>query len=841
MRITYDATLNPGADQYYGEMVLSNLLYEDGASIQVNSYLAMTFNSPAPVDETGVSMQFGETWVGVTVTTDSVAIGTNLYSVSMLLSFATPHTMDAKDTITIEVNGDLTTNTDTYLDSFVIAADQAPDVNGMVSVACAAAPDPALSDIKPVITLTRGSQTTPVTLHYGTTTSIVLQQGEYTVQGDDIRTSDLTVSAPLVISPATLTVSPSATVAVNVAFGTIQRMAALDVVIDTLTDLEAETLDITLLDEASGTTIASFASPVGSTTQLRELPVSGPAQFEIDHIALNNGDYSFEVPDVTLANALQTVNITDQQVTRTQIDTTGFMQVRINVTAGATLPTQISLRLTGDTMNYTQTIDVETYSTAFDVPLEPGVYTVSAPTFLFGGVVYEIDVPDSLTVGGSTASSLNVSIAPSANLNVRGFPSFLSFGGCADLAPTNADDFIAARASSMFIYAGTDGAGDSTDYLEDDPQTRALIELARNVEANLNGQAVLPVLISYTCNLSLGDTLDVLADADAHAHSFANYILALNIANGYVDAAHPVPAGFIVNPDFLGACQQASLPPGHGMPVRAPLQTAMDHWSITTPIPPGITEDIQGYVAAVNWLTRTVAPKVTFGWQINLWGVGYSEWIYDDSNPADWAQQTADYIESLAVYSGDNTPDFLAIDRYEADDFTQRAYIDGYCYGPREWQRYFDFCEGVSRALKLPVMPWQIPARRTPNTTDQVNTDFDSQHWGTGGSCILGDPAIGWDYHNVNATILGLQFPTSFPAMGATAEDMYIRSEPFDISAPMYTDFPLRGIFAVLLGGGSTTGLVSAIGNPEPWTREKINAYMNDPISFDDTGNRKRR
>jgi hypothetical protein len=145
----------------------------------------------------------------------------------------------------------------------------------------------------------------------------------------------------------------------------------------------------------------------------------------------------------------------------------------------------------------------------------------------------------------------------------------------------------------------------------------------------------------------------------------------------------------------------------------------------------------------------------------------------------------------------------------------------------------------LSRALKIPVMPWQIPASRTPNTTDQVNADFDSQHWGTGGSCIFGDPAIGSDYHNVHPTILALQFPSAFQAdMGATAEDMYIRSEPFDISQPVYTDFPLRGIFAVLLGGGSTTGIISSVGNPEPWTRNKLNAYMDNPIRFDSTSTR---
>jgi len=106
------------------------------------------------------------------------------------------------------------------------------------------------------------------------------------------------------------------------------------------------------------------------------------------------------------------------------------------------------------------------------------------------------------------------------------------------------------------------------------------------------------------------------------------------------------------------------------------------------------------------------------------------------------------------------------------------------------------------------------------------------QHWGTGGSYMLGDAGINSDYHNVNPKILALEFNPAFLYMGTTAEDIFIRAEPFDLTTPAYGDFPLRGIFSVLLGGGSTTGIVSSIGNPEPWVRNKLNAYMENPILF---------
>ena len=190
-----------------------------------------------------------------------------------------------------------------------------------------------------------------------------------------------------------------------------------------------------------------------------------------------------------------------------------------------------------------------------------------ADDFLDTSVVYAVETPSLLSVPASASAQVDVTIEASANLSVRGFPAYLCFGGCANLTPSNQADFAAARATSVFDYAGTDGAGDSSVYLSDDPQTRATITLARTVETQLgNIQPVLPVMVSYTCNLSLGYMPTILANADAHAHSLSNYILALNIAMEAVDSGHPVPAGFIVNPDFLASASK----PTTGRPTRCP-------------------------------------------------------------------------------------------------------------------------------------------------------------------------------------------------------------------------------------------------------------------------------
>ena len=226
--------------------------------------------------------------------------------------------------------------------------------------------------------------------------------------------------------------------------------------------------------------------------------------------------------------------------------------------------------------------------------------------------------------------------------------------------------------------------------------------------------SVLPVMISYTCDLSGGDTFGRLSNAEGLAYSFANLILSLQIAKKHEVT---VPAGYIVNPDFLGECQKAQLPPSFQMPVQSPLQMALSHRNVGATIPSSITNKLQGYVLAVNWLIRTVADGVTFGWQVNLWGVDSSEWIYSKDpkdSPKDNALKTADYIRSLDVYNGDWKPDFLAVDRYEADDVTMRAYVNDYYYGPYESGKFFDYCGELSLALQVPVMPWQILASRIP-------------------------------------------------------------------------------------------------------------------------------
>jgi hypothetical protein len=343
-------------------------------------------------------------------------------------------------------------------------------------------------------------------------------------------------------------------------------------------------------------------------------------------------------------------------------------------------------------------------------------------------------------------------------------------------------------------------------------------------------------MISYTVNLSLGDSDKLLQSASGLEHSFGNLILSMQLAKKA--SQKEVPVGYIVNPDFLGDNQQAGRTPEYSMPVVEPLTKALAYRKVDAVVPSTVTNTLAGYAQAVNWLVRTVAPEATFGWQANLWGVGSSAWIYDKNDNTVSvvnAKNTAAYIKALGVYDGVYAPDFLAIDRYEADDFTQRAYANSYCYGPREWARFYDFVRTVALELRVPVMPWQIPASRIPRTADDTVTpgSLEPDHWGTGGTYIFGDPGIGSDLENIHPVVRDIQ-PGAL-VQQESVESLFKSAEPFDLGVPTWGDFPLRGIFSVLLGGGSTTGVVTSIGTTGKWTQERISEYMADPIPLTST------
>ncbi|KAF8634637.1 hypothetical protein AX17_004133 [Amanita inopinata Kibby_2008] len=829
----------------WGTLVVSDIHYDDGTGVTVKEFLGVTFKSPAAIKQDGFWATDANPWVDITPTINNKQIASDRFQVTAELKVENGYTFKDNIKLNFGIPGDLHLDPDSFTKSFILIADGLPLLTGTVRVDCPPAPDPELVNSKQTLTLSDDFQHIPIIAPLGATTSFDgVPAATFTVTAADLTTPDQTVVAHAQVSPSTITVSIGQTTDLKVTYGEVQKYNAIDVSIGKISPLEKEKFKGRVLKDGGGS-VVEFSSPSDHTTELRRLPFS-PLDVHIDAIILNNLQYSFNPQNVPASVSLQKVTFSkaDEIV---PIDTSGFVTLPIEVSTDLSLSDSISVRLVGSTSPtkiYTQQVVVKAGTTPFAALVAPGEYIVRSLSFIRDYTVYSVAAPAKLTVKSDGSTVLKMSVKCGANLKVPGFPSILSFGGCTDAGTAQVPDFINARASSIFKYAGVDGAGDPGHYLteKEESATTNNILRAREVE-KATGDPVLPVMISYTCNFSGGDPLTRLADTTSLAHSFGNFILSLTIANKNIDQEHPCPAAYVVNADFLGECQNHKIPADYDkVHVREALTQALKHWGITTPIPDKIKDNLACYTLAVNWLAHTIAPAVSFGWQVNLWGRGSAMWIYDESiDPATVAQEVATYIKPLGVYHDhdkDYHPHFLAVDRYERDDLHEGGYSNGYCFGPREWRRFFNFCQALSEQLQVPVMPWQIPSSKIPSVGDVVVDDFvTKQWWGTGGSYMLGDPAINSDYHNVHSKALALKFPHK--EMGEDVEAMFKRSEPFDLTAPAYEDFPLRGIFAVLLGGGSTTGIVWKMGgsdfNTAGWVQKKLNDYKKKPIPLDNT------
>lgn len=827
-KILCEATVSPGASEWYGTLVVSKIRYEDGSSVTIQEFLGVVFKSPVVTAPIVVNP---EPWISLTPDIAQEPYDASTITVTATLTYPSRYTFNpAVDKLNFGINGNLTDNQQTYTDSFELYPDTLP--SGTVLVECPTAPDAALASSNQIVQLKQTGRSIQLPVPFRATTPFTVPFGTYDVIAYELTIPEQTVVAIAQVSPNKVTVITGEETTVNLTYGAVSKYSALDVTIGNLSSpIDQEKFHVQVIEQGTNKILADFFSPTNHTTKERRLPSSGTVNINTQ-ITLNNVKY-FATKSQDLSNTLYEVSITETDVKTEDIDSSSFVELPVEVDTDLDSNQTLHVRLTSTNKDqvYTQAVKAQKGTQKFSVMVAPGDYTVQATGFIEEKTVYAVDVAATLTVVNGGGTTLQLKTQRGANLGVHGFPDFLTFGGLSDLSDLTGADFVRARASSLFKYAGDDGAGDPGTYLIDDPATTTTVNLASTVEGELGGNhSVLPVMISYTCNLSLGDIYTQLQNEVGLAHSFANLILSLQLAKKNGKAS--VPAGYVVNPDFLGECQKAPLEASYNMPVLTPLQTALDHWEVQASVPSSITDTLKGYVLAVNWLIRTVAKEVTFGWQVNVWGVGNSEWIYSTDSkdsPKDMAQRTADYIRSLEVYDGDWKPDFLAIDRYEGDDFTMRAYVNGYCYGPYEWRRFFDFCSELSLDLQVPVMPWQIPASRIPLVNDAVNHP-ETEQWGTGGSYVLGDDQVNSDYHNINRKILDIK-PSPL-TKAQTVEDIFVRGQPFDFTYPAYGDFPHRGIFTVLLGGGATTGIVSSIGKTGPWTQEQLSAYMNNPVEF---------
>lgn len=856
--------LNFSNDTWYPTADISGFKTATGASVDIKEKMVLTFSAPGKITEGDINVSTNP-WIALTTKIESSEISTGIYDIKLTITATDGSAIGnaiSQIHMGVNVSSDSAPKWETFRDTFTIAADEETQVAGELMVNCAAFPA-GLENTTLELVLVRGEKREVLHPEAGATT-FALTAGTYSASATELRTTDGTVRATVTLSASDITIVKGQRTTLEIAFAPAERSTTLDIAVDLPAThaLYNEALRVVYLE--NGVEKEHYTMRAGQKQHLEQLPIHGNYSVRIDEVKLNNVHYIFDALNGALDNHFHTLAFTAAQIRQSDDIQPDSAKLTINVQAEKTVAAAFDLRLINGARQYHFTnLPMQNGSHAQSVLIARGEYQIASATLIHNGVVYYIDVaPQILRVENNASQTVTVTITEGANLHVKGFPDFLSFGGCADMSPSNVDDLAEARVSSVFKYSGDDGMGDASGYLDPAKEpTPKIIEMARNVSAK-TGESVLPVMVSYTCNLSLGDVENIIDDPLRHKFSFANFIQALQMAQAMKDDEHPVPAGFIVNPDYLGECQKYGFSPAYPIPVRQPLSEAMAHHGVNVAIPAGITDTLKGYIKAVNWLVRVVAPDVVLGWQINLWSVGGSQWVYSDFtyddvfdpiddtkkrmtiDPALAGKLSAEYALLVGIFEETSYTDgkgasavakgadFMAVDRYEADDFTARAYKNGYCYSPFEWDRTFDYCASLSRHLRQPVLPWQMPASRIASVSEEVG-ELEAQFWGTGGSYLMGHPEIGSSVKAINPDLLNIAFLDAHVSMmGRNVQELFSRHE-WDFSAPKYQDFPSRGIFHVQVGGGATTGVVSAVNrNSSRWMREKLKAYRDAPVKF---------
>lgn len=167
---------------------------------------------------------------------------------------------------------------------------------------------------------------------------------------------------------------------------------------------------------------------------------------------------------------------------------------------------------------------------------------------------------------------------------------------------------------------------------------------------------------------------------------------------------------------------------------------------------PTFENNFAGYTLAMNWLVKTYGKSnVTYGWHMNISAppAGMA-WIYNDLNQSNIQSTfTTPVLETLETTSYSDAswmPDFLAFDKYGADDTQVSANGYPYFYNARDWDNYLMAVKQTSEGLgNLPIMLWQIPGGHIQYEGDPFT---DAEHISSISTYLFGDVNLQSDLSN---------------------------------------------------------------------------------------------
>ncbi|WP_318371799.1 chitinase [Enterobacter sp.] len=545
--------------------------------------------------------------------------------------------------------------------------------------------------------------------------------------------------------------------------------------------------------------------------------------------------------------AAQTVHFQQQQV-----NTANFVEVQATILGlpSGTPGQRYRFTTASGSIQYIVMLSSDTAKQKLPLRFASGQYSVPAMKVSQSGAIYQSAFPTTLTL----AQSKNVITLPfekGVHLQVRGWPAYLAHGGVTVNASSSVSAYAGVPVDALFKYDGFDGGGDPIPAAEVDANGDGFLDLnllpihktmdvARKIEKEA-GRPVMPVMVVYTANASGGSALPDLQDIQKLRNHFGNFITQCVAAQSYKDADHPVPATFVMNPDFLGAMQQepygyTAVRAKNSMQVNQQLAEAVNalagqlHYSV--PVLPRFSDDLYGYLQAMNYVKHQFAPDVPFGWQTNVWATGSADWLLrDNADPSAQAQQIVAFIDELGVYKGNYVPDFIVFDKFERDCFSPDA-LAHYGWNATCWFNYLNMVKGTASGLNIPAMIWQIPGGHMP-TREEGTSLITSSHFASGGTFLMGDARIGSSISAITPALTTLALNRNTYG-AATVGEFLLKDNGYDWGQMQAKNLPEYNIFSVLWGGGSTVSLttIGSNGDDGGWLAEKMREYAASPRFF---------
>ena len=452
-------------------------------------------------------------------------------------------------------------------------------------------------------------------------------------------------------------------------------------------------------------------------------------------------------------------------------------------------------------------------------------------------------------------------------LFVKGWKSYLSMGTVTDDAPSQIDLIANSGIDAIFKYVGN-GMGERGDVIEPEFVMKTIV-LAREAQKH-TGKNVMPVMVVYTANASgggLGE--DDILNYDNLVKHFRSLIRISSTMQLQKDNEHSYPASVILNPDLMGSWEISTLyggfydvycgdtddtscnNPKH-IDIKKALNEAIDLEkdykygfndgdlksvydldSLKSEIAENISDDIFGWVDAQNFIIKKFAPDVSFGWVFNLWSSGTSLWVHDEYPSADEpAQNVVEFINSIGLYNGNYRPDFIVFDKYERDGFSPagRGY---YAFGSKEWKNYLYYVKSITDTIDTPAMLWQIPGGHMPTKNEDVSFDY-INHSASGGDFFMGDKNIGTNIDNIRDDILNIALNPDVYNGVSNVKELLEQDSDYDWSKSQIQRAVNSNVFAILWGGGETTGVIpisTCMNGGYEWLAQKVAKYENSSTS----------